>query len=413
MSIEAPWRDMEARRHAAPIPLRLLTFSTLFPNNEQPNHGIFVENRLRHLVASGAAKSVAVAPVPYFPAHVPLFRRWGRYARIAPREERHGMTVYHPRFAVIPRVGMSASPILMAASLFGFVRRLAAQGAGFDLIDAHYLYPDGVAAVWIGQRLGCPVVITARGSDVNVIPRYLLPRRMIRWALARAAGLIAVSRALKEAMVDLGVAAERVEVLRNGVDLALFRPDDRDTARQSLGLSRPALLSVGHLVEPKGHHRVIAALPDLTEFDLLIVGTGPERGRLEQLSRQLGVADRVRLLGAVSHAVMPAIYAAADALVLASSREGWANVLLEAMACGTPVIASNAGGNPEVVRAGESGLIFQQNTPEGIATAVRIFFTNPPERAAVRAYAERFSWDETTQGQIALFRRVLNRVPAP
>lgn len=413
MSIEVPSQETEALCRAAPTPLRLLTFSTLFPNHEQPNHGIFVENRLRHLVASGAAKSVVVAPVPYFPSRIPAFSQWSRYARIASREERHGMTVYHPRFAVIPRIGMSASPILMAASLSGFVRRLAAQGAGFDLIDAHYLYPDGVAAAWIGQRLGYPVIITARGTDVNLIPRYVLPRQMIRWALNRAAGLIAVSRALKEAMVDLGVAPERVEVLRNGVDLALFRPGDRGTARRSLGLRRPTLLSVGHLIERKGHDRVITALSQLPDFDLLVVGEGPERSRLEQLSRQLGVADRVRLPGAVSHEAMPGIYTAADALVLASSREGWANVLLEAMACGTPVITSDAWGNPEVVRAREAGLVFQQNTPEGIAKAVRSFFTDPPERAAVRAYAEHFSWDETTQGQLALFRRVLKKNSAP
>jgi len=152
---------------------------------------------------------------------------------------------------------------------------------------------------------------------------------------------------------------------------------------------------------------VIAALRHLPEFDLLVVGEGPERGRLEQLGRKLGVCDRVRLLGALDHAALPRIYTAADVLVLASSREGWANVLLEAMACGTPVIASNVWGNPEVVRTQEAGIVIGENTPEAIAAAVRKLFKTPPARAAVRAYAERFSWDETTQGQLALFRRVL------
>jgi glycosyltransferase involved in cell wall biosynthesis len=196
-------------------------------------------------------------------------------------------------------------------------------------------------------------------------------------------------------------------VLRNGVDLSLFCPRDRDTARQTLGLSRPTLLSVGHLIDRKGHHRVIEAICHLPGFDLLVVGDGPERNRLEQLSRRLGVADRVRLLGAVDHAALPAIYTAADALVLASSREGWANVLLEAMACGTPVIASKVWGNPEVVRAREAGIVAEENTPDGIAAAVRDWVAARPARTAVRAYAERFSWDETTQGQLALFRRVL------
>jgi teichuronic acid biosynthesis glycosyltransferase TuaC len=390
-------------------PLRLLTFTTLFPNREQPNHGIFVENRLRHLLASGEARSIVVAPVPYFPMRARYFGTWSQYARIDAREERHGIVVHHPRFPSIPRIGMAASPALLAAAALGFVRRIAARDPGFDLIDAHYFYPDGVAAAWIGRQLRRPVVITARGTDVNLIPRYRLPRIMIRWAIAEAAGLIAVSGALKQALVELGAAPERVAVLRNGVDLSLFRPVDRDTARRALGLSRPTLLSVGHLIERKGHHRVIEALCRLPGFDLLVVGDGPERGRLEQLSRRLGVADRVRLLGAVDHAALPAIYTAADALVLASSREGWANVLLEAMACGTPVIVSKVWGNPEVVRSREVGIVAEENTPDGIAAAVRDLFGKLPARPVVRAYAERFSWDETTQGQLALFRRVLAR----
>jgi glycosyltransferase involved in cell wall biosynthesis len=410
-SEQHPFREPQARRRsfAARRPLRLLTFTTLYPNGEQPNHGIFVENRLRHLVASGKAQSIVVAPVPYFPSRARCFGEWSRYARIAAREERHGITIHHPRYPVIPRIGMSAAPALMAAATLGFVRQIAARGPGFDLIDAHFLYPDGIAAIWIGQQLGCPVVVTARGSDVNLTPRYRLPRIMIRWAAAEAAGLIAVSDALKQALVALGVSPERIDVLRNGVDLALFRPGEREAARRALLLSRPTLLSVGHLIERKGHHRVIEAMRHLPGFDLLVVGEGPERSRLEQLRRRLGVAERVRLLGAVGHAALPQLYTAADALVLASSREGWANVLLEAMACGTPVIASKVWGNPEVVRAPEAGIVVERNTPEGIAQGVRALFARLPARAAVRAYAERFGWEETTRGQLTLFRRVLGR----
>lgn len=395
----------EARPAARP--LRLLTFTTLFPNGEQPNHGIFVENRLRHLLASGAAQSVVVAPVPYFPSRAARFGGWSRYARVAAYEERHGLAVHHPRFPLIPRVGMAASPALLAAAMLGFLRRIEARGSAFDIIDAHYLYPDGVAALWLGRRLGRPVVITARGSDVNLIPRYRLPRRMIRWAIREAAALIAVSGALKEALVALGAEAERVTVLRNGVDLSLFRPGDREAARRALGLSRPTLLSVGNLVELKGHHRVIEALRRLPGFDLVIAGEGPERDRLEQLRRRLGLAERVRLLGAVPHSALPAIYTAADALVLASSREGWPNVLLEAMACGAPAAASAVGGIPEVVQAPEAGELIRNNTPQGIAEAVASLFARLPARRAVRAYAEGFGWEETTNGQIAVFRRVL------
>ncbi len=304
---------------------------------------------------------------------------------------------------------MSVAPYLLYRSVLPFIRRLMASGRTFDAIDAHYAYPDGVAAVWLGQKLHLPTVVTARGTDINFIPRYAIPQRLIRRAIDGAAALITVSAALKSALVELGAPAEKVTVLRNGVDTALFRPIDRGSAREALGLTRPTLISVGLLIDRKGHHRVIEALTRLSEFDLLIVGEGPERDRLTTLIARLGLGDRVRLLGARPHAELPLLYNAADALVLASEREGWANVLLEAMACGTPVVASNIWGNPEVVRHPEAGLIVDANTAEGIAAGVTRLFARLPSREATRTYAEAFSWDETTAGQIALFRDVLGR----
>jgi glycosyltransferase involved in cell wall biosynthesis len=394
-------------------PLRLLTFSTLFPNQARPNHGIFVENRLRHLVASGEAVSSVLAPVPWFPSTNSRFGDWARNAAVPREETRHGLRVLHPRFPVLPKIGMEVAPWLLYRAMVPHLKRLLAEGATFDAIDAHYVYPDGVAAVWLGQRFGLPVVITARGTDVNLIPRYALPRRLIQGAIAGASALITVSSALRDALLDLGAPANKVTVLRNGVDTALFRPPaDRDAARQALGLTGPALVSVGGLIERKGHHRTIEAMAALPGFTLLIAGEGPEHARLTALIERFGLRDRVRLLGPVPHATLPEVYGAADASVLASSREGWANVLLESMACGTPVVASNIWGNPEVVQTRDAGLIAPENTPEGIATTVRRLFDPLPDRAATRGYAEAFSWDETTAGQLALFRRVIASRPA-
>jgi glycosyltransferase involved in cell wall biosynthesis len=389
-------------------PIRLLTFSTLFPNNARPNHGVFVENRLRHLVATGEAVSEVLAPVPWFPSANPRFGDWAVNARVVPRETRHGLTIRHPRFPVIPRIGMSLAPVLLYRAMVPVVRRMLAEGPGFDAIDAHYVYPDGVAAVWLGQRFGLPVVVTARGTDVSLIPGFPRPRRLIQGAIAGAAALVAVSAALKDALVEIGAPDSKVTVLRNGVDTALFRPPaDRDAARAALGVGRRTLISVGLLIERKGHHRTIEAMTQLPEFELIIVGEGPERDRLAALIARLGVGDRVRLLGARPHAALPALYGAADASVLSSSREGWANVLLESMACGTPVVASPIWGNPEVVRAPAAGVITRENSAAGVVEGVRRLFADLPSRAATRAYAEPFSWDETTAGQLALFRRVI------
>jgi glycosyltransferase involved in cell wall biosynthesis len=388
--------------------LRLLTFSTLFPNAARPNHGVFVENRLRHLVAGGEASSLVVAPVPWFPSTADRFGDWAVHARAPTEEMRHGLRVLHPRYPVLPRVGMSVAPWLLYRAMLPVFRRLLAAGERFDAIDAHYFYPDGVAAVWLGRRFGLPVVVTSRGTDVNLIPRYAIPRRLLRAAVQQAAALVTVSAALKAAVVDLGAPPDKVTVLRNGVETALFHPPtDRAAARAALGLTGPTLISVGLLIERKGHHRTIEALRDLPGYTLLIVGEGPERERLAALATRLGVADRVRLLGARPHAELPALYGAADASVLASSREGWANVLLESMACGTPVVASSIWGNPEVVQTPAAGVIYEPNTAAGIVAGVRRLFAALPDRAATRAYAEPFSWDETTAGQVALFRRVV------
>jgi len=390
-------------------PIRILTFSTLYPNEVQPNHGIFVENRLRHLVGSGAVEAVVVAPVPYFPIGSKVFGRWSDYARVPKVERRNGLTVHHPRYPVVPKIGMNLAPAHLAAGSLHTIRRLCRDGHAFDLIDAHFAYPDGVAAVWLGKWFGKPVVVTARGTDVNFTPRFRLPRRMIRHALAKAAGIITVSEALKDATIELGIAPDDVTVLRNGVDLKRFHPMDRCQVRARLGIDGVTLLSVGHLIERKGHDLVIRALAELADCRLVIVGEGPERGRLEALAATLGVASRVRLVGAKPHDEMAQYYTAADALVLASSREGWANVLLEAMACGTPVVASNIWGNPEVVAAPAAGRLMHERTPGGIVEAARDLFANPPDRKATRHYAEKFSWDETTRGQLDLFGQILSR----
>lgn len=389
--------------------VRLVTFSTLYPHAGMPNHGVFVENRLRHLVGTGQASSRVLAPVPWFPSASPRFGTWSAFARAPAEERRHGLQVRHPRYLVIPKAGMAAAPGLLYAAAAPALRRLLAE-APVDLIDSHYLYPDGVAAVMLGRRFGLPVTMTARGSDVTQLPDHALPRRMIRWAMAHADAMISVSAGLKHAMTALGADPARITVLRNGVDLEAFRPPpDRAALRQELGLDGPTLLSVGHLIPRKGHHHAIEALTHLPGWTLLVVGEGPERPALAALAQRLGVADRTRLLGAHPHAALPRFYGAADLLVLASSREGWANVLLEAMACGTPVVASDIPGNPEVVQRRDAGVIVRRNDAAGFAEAVQDLWAAPPPRPGVRAYAEDFGWDATSQGQLDVFGEARSR----
>src|SRR5258708_7575787 len=390
--------------------MRILTFSTLYPHAARPNHGIFVETRLRHLLASGEVESKVVAPVPWFPSSNPRFGEYAVFAK-APREERrHGIDVIHPRYLTVPKLGISVAPLLLAAGVYSAVKNIIQNGYDFEIIDAHYFYPDGVAAILLGRHFGKPVVITARGTDVNLIPRYRLPRAMIRWAARHAAGIITVARGLKDDLVGGGAPAGRIEVLRNGVDLQLFRPIEREAGRRSLGISRTTLLSVGHLIPRKGHDLVIQGLRWLPELDLIVIGDGPEREALGALARESGAADRVRFVGSLAQEELRNYFGAADALVLASSREGWANVLLESMACGTPVVASRIGGTPEVVSAPEAGVLMAERTSKAVAEAVRRLFARYPDRAATRRDAGKVRRGQNPPRRVSKFHDVLSRV---
>ncbi len=389
-----------------PPVIRILTYSTLFPNAAQPGHGPFVENRLRQLVGTGEVAATVVAPVPWFPFSHPVFGSYAAFAAAPRHEIRHGIEVVHPRYPVIPRFGMNLAPTLLERYSRRAVGRALEADPAIRLIDAHYFYPDGVAAVRLGQRFGLPVFITARGTDINLIPQFERPRRMILEAASRAAGIITVCQALKDGLTEMGVDPGRITVLRNGVDFTMFGPRPVDTAREQTGIAGTTLLSVGLLIERKGHHLVIDALPTLPDVNLVIIGDGPMRDELEAQAGRLGVRERVKFVGRVPQAELPAWYNAADALVLASSREGMANVLLESLACGTPVVATPLWGTPEVIATPAAGRLSADRSAEALAAAIRELLANPPARADTLAYSKNFSWDATSRGQIELFSQV-------
>lgn len=394
--------------------LRILTFSTLYPSSNRPGHGIFVETRLRELLRGGEVEAKVVAPVPWFPFKGTRFGEYGRMAATPAREMHNGIDVHHPRYALPPKVGMNIAPLNLALGARGSVQRLLDEGFDFDLIDAHYFYPDGVAAALLARWFKKPFTVTARGTDLNLIPQYALPRRLIQWTARRANASIGVSRALVDVLRAWDVDPGRLHVFRNGVDLERFRPVPQLEARSTLGLTgAPLLLSVGNLVEHKGPHLLIEALAALRgEFPdarLVLVGEGPERLRLAELAARLGVQGQVTFAGAVNNAELYQWYSAADVFLLASSREGWANVLLEAMACGTPVVATDIGGTPEVVADASVGRLVARRDGGAFAAATAALWKSKPDRLDVRIYAEGFSWKQTSDAQIALFSQIVAR----
>lgn len=401
-----------AARHGAAAAggqkIRLLVFTSLYPNAAQPRHGVFVEERLRHLVDSGRVAATVVAPVPWFPFRSAIFGSYSRFAAVPKEEERYGISILHPRYPVIPKLGMNVAPYLMYRALLPVLQKLKVDGADFDLIDAHYFYPDGVAAARLGAAIGAPVVISARGSDVTWITRYRRPRREIQDAAKQAAAIVTVSQALKDSLVALAVNAEKITVLSNGVDLDRFAPLDRTSIRAQLGLEGTVWLTVGHLIELKGVNIVIEALARVPDITLLIAGDGPQQRKLRQLVRHLRLDARVRFLGAISHAKLSDYYNAADAMVLASSREGMPNVLLEAMACGTPVLATAVGGTPELITTPEAGELMRERNPDALVLAWNALQARKVDRAATRKFAERLGWQPVVDAQCALYARIVS-----
>jgi teichuronic acid biosynthesis glycosyltransferase TuaC len=392
-----------------PRPIKTLLFSTLFPSSVRPVHGIFVETRLRELLKTGEVETKVVAPVPWFPFSGKRFGEYGRFAATPYFEQWNGIDVFHPRYFLPPKVGMNIAPYTLARGAITTIRKLIRDGFDFDLIDAHYYYPDGVAAGMIARQLNKPYIVTARGTDLNLIPEYPRPRQLILETAHHATASIGVCKALMDRLAELGADPTKLHVMRNGVDLERFYPIDRSEARKQLNFGdERILLSVGHLVERKGHHLAIEALPSLPNNSILVIaGAGPELASLKELAKARGVTKRVRFVGQVRNEQLKWWYSAADALVLCSSREGWANVLLESMACGTPVVATKIWGTPEVVNTPNVGRLMDVRTSVALAECLNDLFSDLPSRKAVRQHAECFNWDATSQAQVNLFGSIV------
>jgi teichuronic acid biosynthesis glycosyltransferase TuaC len=392
--------------------IRTITFTTLYPNPARPRHGIFVEQRLRHLLETGEVESRVVAPSAWFPSGSPSFGEWSVFGRVPARGERHGIPILYPRYLLVPKLGMSLAPLTMALAARPVLARMIREGFDFDVIDAHYLYPEGVAAAILGRWLGKPVIASVLGDDVITLPRFRLPRRMILWAVDRCSSVTAVCQALKDRLVEVGAPAEKIRVVLHGVDRELFRPVDRESVRRRLGLTGRVLVSVGHLTKRKGHHLAIQALSGLPGTSLVIVGDGWMEGELRELARSLGLEDRVHFAGHVEQEDLKEYYGAADALVLASSREGIANVLVESMACGTPVIGTPVWGTPEAVSVPEAGVLMRDRSAEALVEAAERLFADYPDREATRRHAATFTWERTSREHLELLRAAIGR-PRP
>lgn len=388
-------------------PLHILTLSTLFPNDQSPNFGIFVERQTAELASRPEADVRIINPIGIAPAPLKFLPPYPALRNLADFELWHSLPVYRPRFTLIPKFGGASNPARIARAILPLAERLHKEKP-FDLIDAEFFYPDGPAAMHLAASLNIPFTIKARGADIHYWGSQSQCRPQILAAAQKASGLLAVSQALKQDMIALGMDSQKITVHYTGLDREKFKPIDRLVAKQKLKVEGPLFISVGALIERKNQALVIQAMTANPSATLMLAGSGDQEKSYRALAQKLGVTDQVRFLGNVPHDALPELVAAADIAILPSKSEGLANAWVEALSCGTPIIISNAGGAKELIATGQAGRIVDQNS-EAIVTAIQEILADPPLQQAVRASVDQFSWQNNGDILINFFTDIVKR----
>ena len=368
--------------------MNVLVVTNLYPNRAEPGRAPYNRQQISALQAHARIRVVA-----------PVF--WAapgaRGVASAGPENWDGIQVYHPLYVYPPRLGRATHGVFYWASIARTLGRLWRQEP-WDVLYGTWLFPDGVAVAKASRRYGRPFVLKAHGSDVNEVATYRVRRVLIRRAVGRAAAVVVVSRALRERLISLGIPAQKVRLLYNGVDTKRFRPLDRQWARRTLGIPEDhrLLLFVGNLKEAKGPGIFVEALGQLTRDGVeaagTLVGDGPYRAVVEEKIQTYRLGERIRLAGIAEHHEMPTWYAAADAVCLPSLMEGVPNVVLEALACGRPVVATAVGGIPEVMD-GTCGVLVPSRDPVAVASGLAEVLRHSWDPAALAERVANLSWD--------------------
>ena len=401
---------------------RVLVLSGAFPSHVQPVYGVFVKERLRFLAQRPDVDLRVISPTPYFPP-IKACKRWYPWSQIPREEVIDGMHVERPRYPFVPKLGGYIHPRLMFPAVIRATKKLMRRFE-CDVIDSHFVYPNGVVATRLGKRLNRPVVITGRGEDIERFPDLPLIGSQIRRALHDATALIAVSERIAERMRLLGADPEKIAVIPNGVDCEKFYPIPTDVARGRLGLpqDRPLILAVGYRLELKGFHLLVDAIPAIKQRfpDVLVAIVGGQArwaaDFLPEIEARISankVQDHVILAGNRPQEELPAWYSAGDVLAILSSREGSPNVLMEALACGLPAVATRVGGIPDILSGRDYGILLDERSPAAAARGLIEMLERQPDRARIREDMLKKSWHETAHRVNEVFARAIAEYPCP
>ena len=382
---------------------RILSLSCAYPSPLLPGFGLFVQRRLQHLAQ--LADSRVVSPLAIFQyGGAPGTRiRIGRNQ--CPRYRQDGnVVVLYPRWVYPPLAG-SLTAFWLSAQLLRPLMRLR-KSFPFEIIDTHFGHPEGIAGSLLSLALRVPFTMTLRGNEPNHM-RSALARQLMGWAVRRAARVFTVSERLRQFAIRLGADERKVKTVPNGVDTSIFYPRDRESSRVKHGFDfrGPLIVSAGALIERKGHHRIVQALKKISTMgapvQLAIVGgPGPEGQYEKEIRRVVSSLDldaSVRFVGAVSADTMAEFMSAANVFCLASTREGWPNVVHEALACGTPVVATDVGAVPDMLPDDRYGMVVPALDGPALEKALSAALQKEWDRPAIVAWGQARSWLEVAR----------------
>ncbi|WP_417066752.1 glycosyltransferase [Niveibacterium terrae] len=392
--------------------LKVLMLTRLFPSRAFPSLGTFCMERARAL-----AKHVdlrVMVPTPWFPRGLVALGSWGQWASVESEgRTEEGIRVTYPRYLQIPKIAtFTQGPLMVKSVAHDF--RINHSGWTPDVIDAHFAYPDGYAAVHLARSLGCASVVTCHGADLRLYPELALTRAQLGWTMREADRVISVSSDLKRRSLDLGCPEENAVFLCNGVDPCRFQLRTKSESRARLGLPQEGRIAVyvGYLIDRKNQSLVIRALARIRQRGqtpplLVLVGSGPNRKKLEKEAAELGLQDLVLFAGQRNHAEVASWMGAADWLLLSSDYEGWATVYFEAMACGRPVLTSRVNSAADAISKPDYGCVVEPYTAEAFASAIIAASAREYDEDKIRAHAEAHSWANWADQANAVFEQAI------
>ncbi|MBV1911056.1 MAG: glycosyltransferase [Kangiellaceae bacterium] len=344
----------------------IVLISNLYPNSNEKTRGLFIK-QLTDSIAIKTRISV-IAPIPFNPLE--LFRRKDSIPSV---EIIDGIEVFHPRYIVIPKILRSLTGYFFYLGIRSTIEQLVAQNRA-DVISAHWVYPDGFGAGLAAKKFNLPIALHALGCDINEYTKYRIRRQLITKALIDSDINIVKSHELKNKIEALGIPLGKTKVIHNGVNQDKFIRQPMDLARKKLKLekNKKLCLFVGNFQVEKGLNYLIDAFALLKheEVELLVIGSGPLEFEIKKQIMDNELENKITLIGRVEHQFIPDYLAAVNLLCLPSLREGCPNVVLEALSCGTPVVASNVGAVPDIISKPEFGLVVSPENPDALAEGI-------------------------------------------